>query len=178
MCCPLTAYYRERHTPGPLIETGPSPHDASLTTWLPGPEPLFLMGSGPNQPFSYSLHLLRGRDISTHVPLLRHRDRVLPRPTRRPRSSWPPGMTSLLHGSCPDRLSHLTGSSVISRACSTLSLSLRVEDYTSPSHNVYLGQRRFSRDVGCIGDRPARAVQLAFCSRQCHPFSDMCVVIV
>jgi hypothetical protein len=33
------------------------------------------MGSGPNQPFYYSLHLLRGRDISTHVLLLHHRDR-------------------------------------------------------------------------------------------------------
>jgi hypothetical protein len=42
---------------------------------LPGPEPLLLMGSSPNQPFSYSLHLLRGRDISTHVLLLHHRDR-------------------------------------------------------------------------------------------------------
>ncbi len=125
---------------------------------LPGPEPLLLMGSGPNQPFSYSLHLLRGRDISTHVLLLHHQDRVLPRSfTHWSRSSRLSSMTSLLHWSCLDRLSHLTGSSVISRACSTLSLSLRVEDYIHPSQNVYLGQHRFSRRVGCVSDRLARA---------------------
>jgi len=105
------------------------------------------MGPGPDQPFYYSFHLLRGRDISAHVLLLHHQDRVLPRSFHhRSRSSRSADMTSLLRRSCRDRLSHFAGSSVISRARSTLSVSVWPEDYTHLYQDVYLSQHRFSRE--------------------------------
>lgn len=60
-------------------------------------------------------------------------------------------------------LSHLAGSYVISRACLTLSLSVREEYYTQPPPNVYPSDHRFTRwaDQGFQAARPQRPHQLS-----------------
>jgi hypothetical protein len=62
-----------------------------------------------------------------------------------PGRSWPPVEARPLNGSGHlAALSYLAGSYVISRACLTLSLSVRAEHYTQPPSNVYSSDHRFS----------------------------------
>src|SRR5436309_1371344 len=53
---------------------------------------------------------------------------------------------------CLTALSHFAGSYVLSRACLTLSLSLREEHYTRPTPDVYSGGGRFSGASRTVGE--------------------------
>lgn len=117
VCFPSCVYCRGHQLLEPLTEIGPSTPD---TRWSSGPEPLLPMSSDPDLtvlPLTSTTAWVHDHHPRPAIP---HQDRVLRSP---PVPVFPAASQHTVFTRCAltsTALSHLAGSSVISRARSTL----------------------------------------------------------